>query len=114
MHQRTKKLMAMYRALHPRDDIDWLYVSRGKGGRGLASIGDIVDTSIQRLEDSIEKSRGRLITATGNNTNDTRTSGTTITRKLKVERKTNPWTFQTTNKWYLTRENGDVGNKKKP
>ena len=44
--------MAMHKALHPRDDVDILYVSRGEGGRRLASIEDRVDTSIQRLEDS--------------------------------------------------------------
>ncbi len=38
-----------------RDDVDRLYVSRKEGGRGLASIEDSVDASIQRLEDYIEK-----------------------------------------------------------
>ena len=46
MDQRTRKLMSMYKALHPRDDVDSLYVSRKEGGRGLASIEDSVDTSI--------------------------------------------------------------------
>ena len=41
---------------------------------------------MQRLEDYIEKCRGRLITATRNNTN-TRISRTTITRKQKWEKK---------------------------
>ena len=40
MDQRTRKLMIMYKALHPRDDIDRLYVSRKEGGRRLASIED--------------------------------------------------------------------------
>ena len=47
--------MTMHKVLHPRDDVDRLYVSRREGGRGLASIEDDVDTSIQRLEDYIEK-----------------------------------------------------------
>ena len=29
--------------MHPRDDVDRLYVSRKEGGRGLASIGDSVE-----------------------------------------------------------------------
>ena len=41
--------MHMHKALHPRDDIDKLYVSRKEVGRGLASIEDSVDTSIQQL-----------------------------------------------------------------
>ena len=36
MGQRTRKLMAMYKALHPRDDVDRLYVSRKEERRGLA------------------------------------------------------------------------------
>ena len=47
--------MTMQKALHPRDDVDRLYVSRKEGGRGLASIEDNVNASIQRLEDYIEK-----------------------------------------------------------
>ena len=49
MDQRTRRLMTMYKALHPRDDIDRLYVSRKKGGRELASIEDSVDTTTWRL-----------------------------------------------------------------
>ena len=55
MDQITKKLMTMHKALHPRPDVDRLYVSRKKGGRGLAGIDDSVDASVQRLEDNIEK-----------------------------------------------------------
>ena len=47
--------MKMHKALHHRDDVDRLYVSRKEGGRGLASIEDNVDASIQRLKDYIQK-----------------------------------------------------------
>ena len=33
--------------LYPIDDLDRLYMSRKEGGRGLTSIEDCVDTSIQ-------------------------------------------------------------------
>ena len=55
MDPRTRKLMTMHKALHPRDDDDRLYVPRKEGGRGLASIENSVDASIQRLEDYIKK-----------------------------------------------------------
>ena len=61
----------MHKALHPRDDVDRLYVSRKEGGRGLASIKDSVDASIQRLEDYIEKHERGLITAIRNDTDNT-------------------------------------------
>ena len=47
--------MTMHKALHPKNDVDRLYVSRKEGGRGLASIEDSVDASIQRLEVYIGK-----------------------------------------------------------
>ena len=84
MDQRTRKLMAMHKALHPRDDVDRLNISRKESGRGLASIKDSIDTSIW-LEDYIQKHGERLITATRNNTDNFRTNRTTITRKQKWE-----------------------------
>ena len=92
MDERTRKLMTMHKALHPRDDVDSLYVSRKEGGRRLASIEDCVDASIHRLEEYIEKRGEKLITATRNNTVYTRTKRTTITRKQKWEKGT-LWTF---------------------
>ena len=47
--------MTMPKALHPRDDVDRLYVSRKEGGRGLPVNEDSVDTSIPQLEDDIQK-----------------------------------------------------------
>ena len=79
--------MTMHKALHPRDDIGRLYVSRKERGRGLASIEDNVDTLILQLKDYIEKHGGRLITATRNNTDDMRISTTEIARKQKWEEK---------------------------
>ena len=55
--------MTMHKALHPKDDVDRLYISRKEGGRGFVSIEDTVDASIQRLEDYIEKDERGLITA---------------------------------------------------
>ena len=63
MDQRTRKLMTMHKALHPRVDVDRLYVPRKAGGWGLVSIEDSVDTSIKRLEDYLENHERGLITA---------------------------------------------------
>ena len=108
MDKRTRKLMTMHKVLHPRNDVDRLYVSRRERGRGLDSIEDSVDTSIQRFEDYVQKRGGKLIKATRNNTNDTRISGTTMGRKTTL------WTFQTINKRHLARKNVDVAKKRKP
>ena len=87
MDQRTRKLMTMHKLLHPRDDVDKLYVTRKEGGSGLASIEDSVDTSIQRLEDYIEKHVRGLITASRNNTDNMIDNRMTISKKQKWEGK---------------------------
>ena len=89
MDQKTWKPMTLKKALHPRDDVDRVYVSRKEGGRGLTSSEDSVDASIQRLEDYVQKHDGRLITGIRND-NDNRTimdNRMIITRKQEWERK---------------------------
>ena len=85
--QRTRKLMTVHKALHPKDDVDRLYIPRKEGGRGIGSIEDSVDTSIQQLEVYIEKHERRLITAIRNKTDNTIDNRMTKTRKLKWEGK---------------------------
>ena len=62
-------------------------VSRKKVGRGLASIEDSVDASIQRRENYVKKRGGRLITATRNNADNTGINRIKIIRKQKGEEK---------------------------
>ena len=87
MDQRTRKLMTMHKALHPRSNVDRLYVSRKEGGGRLTCIEDSVGASIQWKEDCIQKWGGRLITATRNNTDNMSTNRLIITRKQKSEEK---------------------------
>ena len=86
MDQRIRKLMPMHKALHLRNHVDRLCVSRKEGGRGVASIEDSTDASIQRLEDYIEK-HGGLITVIKKDTDNTMTKRMTITRKQMCEEK---------------------------
>ena len=79
--------MTMHKVLHPRDNVDRLYVSRKEGGRGLASIEDTVDASIQLLEDYIEKHERGLITIIRVDTDNTINERMTTTRKQKWEGK---------------------------
>ena len=79
--------MTMLKALHPRHDVERLYVSRKEGERGLASIEETTDATIQRLEDYIEKHERGLITTIRNDTEHTIDERVTTTRKQKWERK---------------------------
>ena len=94
MNQRTRKLMIMHKALHPRADVDRQYVPRKDGGRGLASIDDNVDTSIQRLEDYVKKHERGQITVIRNNIDNTIYNRITKTRKQKWEGKQLHRSFQ--------------------
>ena len=87
MDHRTRKLMTMHKALHSRDDVYRLYVSRKEGGRELASIENSVDSSIQRLEDYVEKHEGGQITAIKTDMDNKVTKRMSITRKQKWEGK---------------------------
>ena len=37
LDRKTRKMMTIYGALHPKSDVNWVYVARQKGGRGLIS-----------------------------------------------------------------------------
>ena len=73
--------MTMHKALHPRDDVNRLHVSRKEGGRGLTSIEGSVDASIQRFKVYIEKHERGQITAIINDTDNSRDDR--MTRKQK-------------------------------
>ena len=77
----------MHKALHPRDNVDGLYVSRKGVGRGLASIEDSIEAAIQRLEDNIEKHERELIMAIINDTDNTIDDRMTTTKTQKWEKK---------------------------
>ena len=111
--QKTRKLMTIYKALHPRNDVNRRFISRKEGRRGLACIEDSIDASIQRLEDYIEKRGGRPITATRNNIDKTSINRIKITN-FKNGRKTIVWTLQVINKRNLTRKNLNITINKKP
>ena len=55
--------MITSRASDPKDDTDRFYMSRKEGGRGLISIEDCVDATIQEIEEYTKKSKARLNTA---------------------------------------------------
>ena len=86
MDQKTRKLIAIHKVLHPRGDVNRLYVSSKEERRRIASIEDCVDTSMRRLESNIEKRSGKLIRATRNNTGNTRISKTKITKTKREEK----------------------------
>ena len=61
--RKTRKLFTIYGSLHPKSDVDRLYIPRKEGGRGLISIEDCVELAIRGLEVYVHGSEERLIQA---------------------------------------------------
>ena len=56
-------MFTLYGALHPKSDVDRLYIPRKEGGRGLISIEDCIELAIRGLEVYVHESEERLIQA---------------------------------------------------
>ena len=57
--RKTRKLFNIYGALHPKSDVNRLYIPRKEGGRGLISIEDCVELAIRGLEVYVHRSEER-------------------------------------------------------
>jgi hypothetical protein len=49
MDRKTRKMLTMYGALHPKSDVDRLYLTRKKGGRGLIGCKRCIDAEVNNL-----------------------------------------------------------------
>ena len=61
--RKTRKLFTIYGALHPKSDVDRLYIPRKEGRRGLISIEARVELAIKGLDMYVYGSEERLIQA---------------------------------------------------
>ena len=62
LDQRTRKLMKMHNVLHPKSNVDHLYITRNEGGRGLQGIEETVNLTNLGLKNYVKKSKERLLT----------------------------------------------------
>ena len=53
LDRRTRKLLTMHKGLHPRADVDRLYIPRKSAGRGLRKIKDTIENEERNLADYI-------------------------------------------------------------
>ena len=104
--------MTLHKALHGRDNVDILCVSRKKGGRAIDSSKDSVDASTQRPEHYREK-QGGLMTATKNDTNRTKTNRTASTKKQKGKEKQLYGRFKRLINYISHEKNLDMAKKRK-
>ena len=76
----------MYGALHPKSDVDRLYMPRKEGGRGLISIEDCVELAIRGLGVYIHGSEERLIQAARGDKIDDLEAASVLKRSKKEKR----------------------------
>ena len=68
--RKTRKSFAIYGALHPKSDVDGLYIPRKEGGIGLISTEDCAELAIRGLEVYVHENEESLIqAATGDKIN---------------------------------------------
>ena len=49
LDRKTRKLLTMHKGLHPKSDVNRLYVSRKEGGRGLVSCESTIRGEVNNL-----------------------------------------------------------------
>ena len=84
--RKTRKLFTIYGPLHPKSDLDRLYIPTIGGGRGLISIKDCVELAIRGLEVYIHGSQERLIQAARGDKRDGSEVASVLKRSKKEKR----------------------------
>ena len=61
LDRKIRKLITMYRAQHPKADVDRLYLQRCEGGRGLIGLEDCVQVEVHNLEKYLSTSKEKIL-----------------------------------------------------
>ena len=61
LDRRTRKLMTMYGAHHPKADVDRPYLQKFDGGRGLQGLVDCVQVEVHSLEKYLSTSKEKIL-----------------------------------------------------
>ena len=100
INRKTRKLFTIYEALHPKSDVDRLYIPRKEGGRGLISIEDCVELAIKGLEMDVHGSDERLIQDARRDKIDG-LEAASVLRRSKKEKRLEDWEEKVPHGQYL-------------
>ena len=84
--RKTSKLFTIYGALHPKSDVDRLYIPRKEGGRSLISIEDCVELAIRGLKVYVHGSEEILIQAARGDKIDVLEAANVFKEREKIKR----------------------------
>ena len=87
----TRKQLNMFKALHPRADVDRLYVPRRNGGRGLLSVSDVVHLEKHSLSLYVQKCEEPLMSMIKNFSLLPDTSSSNMSRSTIIEAHYEQW-----------------------
>ena len=98
--RKTRKLFTIYGALHPKSNVDRLYIPRKEGGRGLISIKDCVKLAIRGLEVYVHGCEERLVQAARGDKIDG-LAAASVLKRSKIEKRLKDWEEKVLNGQYL-------------
>ena len=97
----------MYGELHPKSDVDRLYIPRKEGERGLIFIEDCVELAIRGLEVYVHGSEERLIQAAREDKIDGLEAASVLKRSSK-EKRLEDWEEKVVHGQYLRQTKEEV------
>ena len=100
--RKTRKLFTIYGGLHPKSDVDRLYIPRKDGGRGLIAIEDCVELAVRGLEVYVHGSEERLLQAARGDREDG-LEAASVLKKAKKEKRLQDWEEKALHGQYLRR-----------
>ena len=98
--RKARKLFTIYGALHPKSDVDRLYIPRKEGGRGLISMEDCAELAIRGLEVYVYGCKETVIQAARRDKIEG-LEAASVLKRLKKEKGLEDWEERVLNGQYL-------------
>ena len=100
-------MFTIYGVLHPKSDVDRLYIPRRERGRGLTSIEDCVELAIGGLEVYVHGSEEKLIQAARRDKIDV-LEAASVLKRSKKEKRLEDWEEKVLHGHYLRQTKEEV------
>ena len=89
--RKSRKLLTIHGALHPRSDVDRIYVKRPKGGRGLMSVEDVVRCEEHSLARYVRDADSEILGAASKFLKEVGDEGAGEMKDKQEEKKVKAW-----------------------